>query len=297
MRIRSLRGAICTLGFAATNAAWGQGAPNPAVLTADSLFRAARYDQALAAYETLAASQPAHPGFWVRIGLSAANLKRYERARDAFARAAAIDSSPVSMYNTGAMLARLNQADSAFAWVARAVERGFSDANVFRNDEDFAALRGHEKFAVLLARLESPCVSDERSRRFDFWIGEWEVRNADGVFTGRNTIERVSGGCALLENWTDGQGKTGKSLNAFNRSTGQWQQFWAGQGGDVNEYRESRWDGSSLVFTARPGGNALLRLTFTPIDQNHVRQFSEVSLDNGTSWKPQYDLHYYRASR
>ena len=46
----------------------------------------------------------------------------------------------------------------------------------------------------------------------------------DGHPAGSSVVQSVSGGCALLENWTSGSGGHGKSLNAYNPAIKQWQQ-------------------------------------------------------------------------
>jgi len=40
----------------------------------------------------------------------------------------------------------------------------------------------------------APCGQDEY-RQFDFWIGSWEVRDANGSLQGHDTIEPILGGC------------------------------------------------------------------------------------------------------
>lgn len=147
-------------------------------------------------------------------------------------------------------------------------------------------------------RVATPCAERAESRRFDFWVGEWEVRGPNGRIAGSSSVQPVAGSCALLENWTDAKGGTGKSLNAFNASAGHWQQFWVGQQGEVHEYRESEWRGGALVFLARDAKNTreMHRMTFSPIgtDGTVVRQFGELSSDGGKSWTVEYDLYYHR---
>jgi hypothetical protein len=144
----------------------------------------------------------------------------------------------------------------------------------------------------------TPCMADSNARRFDFWVGEWDVTPAgDTAVVGHSVVQIVSGGCALLENWTASNGSQGKSLNSYNASLDRWQQFWVGQNGGVTEYRDSHWDGSTLIFEAHSRnskGNFEQRLSFTPIDSNTVRQLGEISTDGGTAWSVGYDFYYHR---
>jgi len=139
----------------------------------------------------------------------------------------------------------------------------------------------------------TPCATSPDRHRFDFWIGEWRVTNTAGVEVGKSSVQSISGGCALLENWTSARGGQGKSINAFNVATGEWQQYWIGQDGNVTEYRESEWHGAAITFIAR-GKSTLQRLTFTPQADGAVRQLGESSTDGGKTWTVNYDFRYRR---
>jgi hypothetical protein len=146
-----------------------------------------------------------------------------------------------------------------------------------------------------------PCANAPERHHFDFWIGEWDVTTSaksDGSKGGSSVIQSVSGGCALLENWTSIKGGQGKSLNSYNPLVHEWQQYWIGQDGNVTEFRTSHFDGTSLSFLTDngPGPNLIGRLTFTPIDKDLVRQHYESSGDSGKTWKTVYDLYYHRKS-
>ena len=140
------------------------------------------------------------------------------------------------------------------------------------------------------------CATEAPRHQFDFWIGEWDVTTKDGKHAGSSVIESVSGGCALLENWTSGSGGHGKSLNAWNPSIRQWQQYWIGQDGAPTEFRSSEFDGKSISFFNRHENDSLKfeRLTFTPLDASTVRQHSEKTTDGGRTWATEYDLYYHR---
>ncbi|HEY4101980.1 MAG TPA: hypothetical protein VGM20_13995 [Gemmatimonadales bacterium] len=145
----------------------------------------------------------------------------------------------------------------------------------------------------------APCKADSNARRFDFWVGEWNVTPANAsVVVGHSQIQVISGGCALLENWTATNGSDGKSINTYNPQLHHWEQFWVGSGGTVTEYRDSEWRGDTLVYLARsmgPPGGMLQRLSFAPVDRSTVRQLGEMSMDGGKSWTVGYDLLYHRA--
>jgi hypothetical protein len=146
------------------------------------------------------------------------------------------------------------------------------------------------------------CAAVPERHHFDFWIGEWDVTTGakkDGSKGGNSVIQSVSGGCALLENWTSIQGGQGKSLNAYNPLVHEWQQYWIGQDGNVTEFRTSHFDGTSLSFLTDdgPGPNLIGRLTFTPMATDLVRQHYESSGDAGKTWTTVYDLYYHRKGR
>lgn len=142
------------------------------------------------------------------------------------------------------------------------------------------------------------CVNDPERHRFDFWIGKWNVTTQGGTTVGSSVIEPVSGGCALLENWTSARGGKGKSLNAYNPAIKEWQQYWIGQDGIPTEFRSSAFDGKSLTFFVKDPAAPLKinRLTFTPVDQATVRQHAEASADGGKTWTTSYDFYYHRQS-
>ena len=154
-----------------------------------------------------------------------------------------------------------------------------------------AALRAQ----AAAAAAPSACANDANRHRFDFWIGEWEVRTPAGRLDGHSSVQPVSGGCGLLENWEAVNGTTGKSLNTYNPALGRWEQFWVGQGGAVTEYRDSEWRGDTLVFHATSttnGRTQQIRLSFSRNADGSVRQFSELSVDGGATWSVGYEYLY-----
>ncbi|MEO5800374.1 MAG: hypothetical protein ABIZ70_06260 [Gemmatimonadales bacterium] len=267
-------------------------------LRGDSLMKAGDAKGAQAVFKQLAAADTTFLRAWNSLGMADVALNDIPAAADAFEHAAVGGRLVSAIYNAGAMHSRLGHVDLAIVWFDKAIAAGFTTTALFTTDPDLANLRKDPRFPALLKRAnvaQTPCMSDLDSRRFDFWVGEWNVTPAGSptFAAGTSVVQRVSGGCALLENWTANNGAEGKSLNAFNIATKQWQQYWVGQAGGVVEFRESHWDGPTLVYNT-VGAMPAQRLSFTPIDSNTVRQFGEISTDSGKSWQVGYDFLYHR---
>lgn len=69
-------------------------------------------------------------------------------------------------------------------------------------------------------------------QQFDFWVGEWNVYDTTGALTGYNVIKKIQGGCGIQENWRDGNGGTGTSLNYYDKSDSTWNQLWVDDKGN-----------------------------------------------------------------
>jgi tetratricopeptide (TPR) repeat protein len=268
---------------------------------AEALFAAKDYVGAASAFQALTRTHPQQPRYWTRLGTSLQMAGRPDDAVAAYRKAIGIATAPVAMYNLASVFAKRGQKDSAFYWLDLLVANAsYSNDKALSADEDFASLRSDPRFDPLLERMRAvlrPCLTRPESRRFDFWVGEWDVKSAQGQPAGQSSVQRLLEGCTLYENWTDLQGGGGKSLNSYNTEVKQWQQFWTDQYGRVTEYRESEWIDGSLRFTAKqimPQGPALLHMTFTPVNPDLVRQFGEMSIDGGKTWTPTFDLYYYR---
>lgn len=141
----------------------------------------------------------------------------------------------------------------------------------------------------------SPC-DDAAFRAFDFWVGEWIVRDADGKEVGRNRIRRVSGGCALLESWSSSRGTTGTSLNFYDPASGRWTQVWVGGRGLRLHLVGGTEDGAMVLSGERTvdGERVRDRITWTPMPDGRVRQTWETAPGDG-DWEKSWEGFYHRA--
>lgn len=141
-----------------------------------------------------------------------------------------------------------------------------------------------------------PGCTTAQQRQFDFWIGDWDV-TVGGQPAGRNRIERILEGCALLENWTGAGGMSGKSLNFYDAQRGQWHQTWIDDRGGSLGLDGTFADGKMVLNGSKKnpasGKTTFNRITWTPLPSNQVRQLWETSSD-GKSWTVAFDGLYSR---
>ena len=290
---------------------WGLSGPVPAdaapgavsIGAADSLFTARDWKGAAEAYDAVLADEPGLGMAWFRLAGARYQLGEYADAAAAYARADSLGVFPtVTRYNLACSLALAGEVEPAFTALGRAVDLGFTTPEAMKADTDLAALHDDPRWTKMLDRADRaarPCEHDPRYRRFDFWIGEWDVF-ARGRPAGTSRIDPLLDGCALLENWSGRQGLNGKSLNYLDPGTGKWKQTWVNDNGGILEYvetDEAPADASIRFLTHVPkpeGGETLRRMTFTAVAPDTVRQVMEDSGDGGATWAPSFDGLYVR---
>ena len=137
-------------------------------------------------------------------------------------------------------------------------------------------------------------------RQFDMWLGDWVVLNPAGDTIGTNRIERISDGCALLEQWRDAGGGTGTSINFFEPETGRWNQLWVGGRGMVLRLEGGLSNGAmELAGTSprtTPRGPVLDRIRWTALEDGSVEQLWLISADDGGTWQESFRGIYRRAA-
>ncbi|MEO0571778.1 MAG: hypothetical protein AAF039_08735 [Bacteroidota bacterium] len=69
------------------------------------------------------------------------------------------------------------------------------------------------------------CCSDS-NQQFDFWIGDWIVKDTTGTVVGENRISKIEDDCVVLEQWKGNGGSTGTSMNYYNKLDKTWNQLW-----------------------------------------------------------------------
>jgi hypothetical protein len=145
-----------------------------------------------------------------------------------------------------------------------------------------------------------PDCSAAEHRQFDFWIGSWDVFNAQGKQSGKSEVTSALKGCTLHERWESTQGFVGESFSSYDRAVKAWHQTWVDVQGDVWKTDGGLVDGKMVLTrearsTKDPSKMVTHRWTWAKEgDADHVYQLAEYSTDGGKTWQTYFDGHYVR---
>lgn len=266
---------------------------------ADALFEAQKWPEAAKAYEGLVNADPTNGRLWYRLGVSLLSLKEYKRAALAFHKAVEIGKRPEPMYGLASSYARLNDKEQAFGWLKKALDAHLSQPERIETDANFASLRDDQRFKEILAevaKLKNPCGNQIEYKQFDFWVGEWVV-TSEGQQVATSSIQRIVNSCIIFENYLQADGYLGKSFNFFDAHLRKWRQTWVDARGFVSEFAGEYKDGA-MRFEGEShladGSKVLRHMTLFKLSADRVRQLSEVSTDEGKTWRVNYDFIYTR---
>ena len=141
------------------------------------------------------------------------------------------------------------------------------------------------------------CAEPERAQ-LDFWVGHWDVYPTGTTkLVAHSLIEKLYTGCAIRENWMPLSGGAGGSLSAWNPKTGKWHQTWMDSSGaavmfDGGMVGDTMTIDGNWANVVAPGKDGVVRMRYRRNPDGSVRQWGEVTQDNGKSWSPSFDLTY-----
>ena len=269
---------------------------------ADSLFEASDWAAAADAYALRTNADPQDALAWFRLAVSSRHAERYAVARNALAKAEELKFSAVRISLERARLNVLaDDADGAVNELLSVASSGFTAINVITADPVLATLAGDAAYDQLVAEMSGrafPCEHDVAFSAFDFWLGEWDVRTADGTYAGSNAIARAERGCVLIENWSSAGGGSGTSINYLDKISNKWVQIWNdASGSQINMSGGMTEDGMLLVGTIHyvaNGTTAPFRGLWTPLPDGRVRQVFEQMSPDSETWSPWFEGFYSR---
>jgi hypothetical protein len=275
---------------------------------ADSFYVAKDYITARKIYERNLKDTSKDGAAWNRLGFSYYNTGDMDAAMRSYQKALANNHNPLIKASAYSRMARVNslqnKKNEALNDLDSAINSGYNVYTEMDSLKDFNSIRAEKGFSELRTKaynLAYPCMANAQAHQFDFWVGEWDayVRGTKQL-AGHSVIQVISGGCAILENWTSGGGfYSGKSLNFIDPATNKWKQTWVGAAaGDAQDFTNGEYKDGAMRFTYEtkdPQGHKLMgRFIFYNEGPNQVRQFSETSADDGKTWTTSYDFTYVR---
>jgi hypothetical protein len=266
---------------------------------ANASLAAGDLEGAASAFEAIARGDPANGAAWLGLGQAFHGREMFPEAIAALEKAESLGFAPgQTRYGLARAAARLGRVNVALTWLDRAVDAGFQALRPLQIETDLDGLRDDPRFAAIVERVEraaSPCRFEPEYSRFDFWLGEWEVRYPDGRIAGTNSIRKAADGCLLLESWSGAGGGSGNSINFYDPATGKWVQTWVDSSGDVISAEGGFRDGAMRLLGThilKSGERRPFRMTFTPLPNGHVRQLLEEATGGPESWSVWFDGDY-----
>jgi len=188
-----MKHALLVVGFLASPAlAQPKAAITPAQrAAADDAFNRADWTTAATAYEALAAVED-HPAQHGRLGTALVEIGKPREAIAQLEKALAIIPNPRFALYLARAHARLGETDAALAALDKMVTLGGVPVAMLSGVKEFAAFTSQKRFTDAVANNRvaiEPCRAAPEFRQFDFWIGEWKVKD-------RGTFAHYGGGFA-----------------------------------------------------------------------------------------------------
>jgi hypothetical protein len=141
---------------------------------------------------------------------------------------------------------------------------------------------------------QPPKCDTPAHRQFDFWIGDWEVSDAQGNKGGENEVTLILKGCVIHESWKGG-GLDGESFNVYSRTDDRWFQTWVDDIGRILRLSGGMQDGSMVLrgeTKTLAGKSVLDEIAWTPLDDGRVKQHWRRSSDGGKEWQDVFEGFY-----
>lgn len=295
---------IAVLVLSASLPAYSQTQPSVGVTPgmraqANTLFQASDWTNAAAAYQKIVDLEPKNPNANYRLGLSLLNLNKNTEAQKHLDISFTNSPNPIFALALARAYARAHNKAKAFETIERSATMGGIAPETLIAEKDFAEWKDDAQFKELLRKSDiavNPCKASPEFRQFDFWIGEWDVKNPQGVPSGSSSIQIILGQCIIFENWSGGGGSNGKSFNIYDTNDKKWHQTYVDDKGTFAHYIGGLVDGKMVMVadTILAGKKTLAKMTFSKLENGDVRQFGENSTDEGKTWTTSFDLFYSR---
>ncbi len=252
-------------------------------------------------YSKLLETQPASARYWYRVAVAQRYLGQFDQALASLDSGSAVGlPSSYADYERAKVAATQGRNADAVELLKIAATAGLSGKDRILENDQLVKLKGSPGYAEVLDQLDSnafPC-RDPKYHEFDFWLGTWEVKTANGVVAGTNSITAKESECMLLEEWTSATGGTGTSMNFYDAVAEHWTQIWISKGLQLKI--SGGMENGSMVLTGlahyvQQGTTSAFRGSWTPLEDGRVRQFFEQQDAEG-NWNVWFEGFYTRTT-
>lgn len=218
---------------------------------ANSLYQKQDWSGAAAAYEKIVKLENTNVGAHYRLGVALLESGKTTEAQPHLEKAFNTSPNPFFAIALARVYARIGSKDKAYEVLDKTPAMGGIQPATLEGEKDFVAFKDETRFKDLVHKSDitvNPCKASPNFRQFDFWIGEWDAKNAQGITVGSSSIQLILGQCVIFENWSTPV-SSGKSFNIFDTKDGKWHQNWVDDRGTNVHYVGSLVDGK-IVYVA-----------------------------------------------
>jgi hypothetical protein len=144
------------------------------------------------------------------------------------------------------------------------------------------------------------CQSPEY-RKFDFWVGDWDVHSPNGGPTiGHNLVTVEQDGCLIIEHWkASTANQTGTSFNYYDVRDKKWHQLYLDNSGNAGAFPAMAGNlaKDKMVLISDASQSTVFRWTWYVLEPGKVRQMAEQSSDGQKTWKITWDSVYVKQQK
>lgn len=157
-------------------------------------------------------------------------------------------------------------------------------------------------FNYTLAQENDSCsCCTENHTAFDFWLGDWTVKDKEGKIIGTNNIVKMQNGCALQENWiASNKTNTGTSYNFFDSTDSTWNQVWISNTGYILRLKGNLNPDGAMVLKSNliesSKGNYYNQITWSKNEDGSVTQLWVILNEKNEIIRTDFEGIYHKTS-
>jgi hypothetical protein len=220
---------------------------------ANNAYQNQNWAEAVKGFDAIIKLEPKNGGAHYRQGISFLNLAKNDDALRVLQIANTISPNPIYAFAVARAYARLQNKAKVYEVLESTATMGGVQASQLEGEADFKSLQSDPRFIEVVKKTDlaaNPCKAKPEFRQFDFWIGEWLPKNAQGVTVGTSSIQLILSSCVIFENWNTPI-TSGKSFSNFDATDGKWHQTWVDDKGTLAFYVGGVVDGKMVLDNER----------------------------------------------